>query len=839
MSAAREHSSVSIWHAPLVPVALAATIGIVLDRYFAIELAMSVATTAALWLAWFVLRAHAENRMRIALLLLAFVPLGASWHHWRHRTVRADDIRFSISPEGTMARLRGRIDAEPTVVRGPREDPLRSFPARDATRLLVRAADLQHKGDWSVVSGLVQATIPEVRRDLHVGDEIELVGILALPGGPANPGGFDFAAYCQDQGISALLAAPASPGAVELLREGWPRTLHGWLAMARSWGLQVLERHVPEPQRGVAAALLLGDSRAMTTEEWDQYIRTGVVHVLAISGQHLFVLSGFLWVLLGLTRINHRGCALVVIVLIVGYALMVGARPPIVRAAWITIVLGFGVFLQRLVVPANAYALSWLGVAIATPAALFDFGCQLSFLAVGMLLWGRFQISFLAQNLVTWALRQEAHPEALQKVIEESRSPWERKWRRGIRGLAIVYFQNAVIWLVLAPLIAARTNVVSPIALLIGPPIVVLSSFALVVGFLLLAVGGWLPPAALVFGLVTNLLLTCCRNLVAWTAALPGAYFFMPDIEMWWVLGFYLGLVGVMVLRAHVSSFLLAMPAVAWGILGLALLAMPRAAEFRCTFLAVGHGGCVVLETPDGKTLVYDAGAITGPDVTRRHIAPYLWSRGIRRIDELLISHGDLDHFNGIPDLLEYFAVDRLTLTPSFADRTTPGVGHTLRVFEQIGVKTRVVSTSDRWDVDGISFEVLHPPERGPEGNENARSLVLLIRYRDLILLLTGDLQGPGLARLLGMPPVRVDVLQAPHHGSPASNTRELAEWAQPSVVISSQGPPRSVPKQGNAYEAIGARYLTTWPHGAITVRREAAGFVIETYQTNNHWPLR
>jgi beta-lactamase superfamily II metal-dependent hydrolase len=89
------------------------------------------------------------------------------------------------------------------------------------------------------------------------------------------------------------------------------------------------------------------------------------------------------------------------------------------------------------------------------------------------------------------------------------------------------------------------------------------------------------------------------------------------------------------------------------------------------------------------------------------------------------------------------------------------------------------------------------------------------------------------------MPPLRVDVLQAPHHGSRASNTPELAEWARPTVVISSQGPPRSVPKGGNAYEAVAARYLTTWPHGAITIRRDGPEFVVETFRTKERWPVR
>ena len=171
----------------------------------------------------------------------------------------------------------------------------------------------------------MQVTIPELRRDLHVGDEVELVGMLALPAGPVNPGGFDFAAYCQDQGIMpALCASLARSG--RAVREGWPRTLHGWLAMD-AWGLQVLERHVSEPQRGVAAALLLGDSHAMTTEEWDQYVRTATVHVLAISGQHLFILSSFLWIVLRFTPANHRTTHWWSLSLIVpGYAVMVSGH---------------------------------------------------------------------------------------------------------------------------------------------------------------------------------------------------------------------------------------------------------------------------------------------------------------------------------------------------------------------------------------------------------------------------------------------------------------------------------------------------------------------------------
>jgi competence protein ComEC len=278
----------------------------------------------------------------------------------------------------------------------------------------------------------------------------------------------------------------------------------------------------------------------------------------------------------------------------------------------------------------------------------------------------------------------------------------------------------------------------------------------------------------------------------------------------------------------------------AWLCIGLLsrAIALP-ADELRCTFLAVGHGGCTVLETPDGRTLLYDAGALGGPDVSRRQIAPYLWHRGIRRLDEVFLSHGDLDHFNGLNALLERFAVGQVTYTPTFPNKDTPGIRMTLDALEKYGVKRRVVHAGDRLEAGEVQFEVLHPPAIGPVGNENARSMVLLIRHVGHGFLLTGDLEGPGLARVLALPPVPVDVFMAPHHGSRFPNTPQLAQWARPKVVVSCEGLPRGPVRPAEPYTPMGATFLGTWPHGAITVRSHASGLVVETFQTRLQFVVR
>jgi competence protein ComEC len=132
----------------------------------------------------------------------------------------------------------------------------------------------------------------------------------------------------------------------------------------------------------LAAALLLGDSTALDREEWDVYVRTGVIHVLAISGQHLVILGWFLWLVLRVGGVRTRHGAWAVAAFLLGYALMTGARPSAVRAAVMVCVLCGGIVLRRRVISANVFAFSWLVVVAVNPTDPFTAGCQLSFLSV-------------------------------------------------------------------------------------------------------------------------------------------------------------------------------------------------------------------------------------------------------------------------------------------------------------------------------------------------------------------------------------------------------------------------------------------------------------------------
>src|SRR5262249_23884743 len=195
--------------------------------------------------------------------------------------------------------------------------------------------------------------------------------------------------------------------------EGWRASLFGWLAAIRGWGTRALERHVPD-ESGLATALLLGDSTALDREEWDAYVRTGVIHVLAISGQHLVVLGWFVWLVLRAGGVRRRHGAWIVAALLFAYPLLTGARPSAIRAAVMVCVVCGGIILRRPVIPANAFAFAWLIVLGANPTDPFTAGCQLSFLSVFVLIWG----------CTRWLAPREPTP--VEQLIEETRGVPEK-----------------------------------------------------------------------------------------------------------------------------------------------------------------------------------------------------------------------------------------------------------------------------------------------------------------------------------------------------------------------------------------------------------------------------
>jgi competence protein ComEC len=806
---------------PLLPVALAATAGIIMDRFAQPAPALAIIGIAGALVVWVRSWRKRSPASVLWLWLLTFF-LAAAWHRLCH-VPYPNDISRHAGEEGRPVKLRGWVWTDPETP-PPDPAPLRTIPITGRTSVLLRAGHVALDADWLPAQGYVKLNSGTPLAGLTVGDEVEVFGLLELIPPPGNPGENDWQAYFGDQEIRAMIRAKTAD-AVAVRQPASMWSLDSSLARLRAWGAAALRNHVDDRRAGVAVALLLGDQSALTPAQFDGYLRTGVYHVLAVSGQHLVILCAGLEIVLCLLGVSRRRSALLLLAFVWMYASLTGSRPPVVRAAVIMTVWCGGWIVRRPMQPLNSLALAWLVVALANPSDLFQTGCQLSFLAVLVL---------MTVVRPVYGYRMMVQNDPVVKLLRESRPKWLKALLDIWSWFAWSVATSLVIWLLASPLLAARFHLVSPAAILLSAIMIPLTAVALLAGFLCLL----LSPLGLgsLAGWFVNISLAGCEWSVWLGERVPGGYWYVSNVHEWWLWTFYLLLLALLLFQPLQRIWRRALVAGAvWLIVGLAAHRPPsHPEELRCTFLAVGHGGCVVVETPEGRVFIYDAGSVGGPDVTARQIAPFLWSRGLTKIDEIFVSHADLDHFNGLPALLARFRVGQVSRTPSFVAKPIPGVKLVTDLLTARGVPARVLSRGQLLRSGQVAIQVLHPPLEGPPGNENARSMVLLVEFAGRSLLLTGDLEQPGLGEVVALPAPAVDVMLAPHHGSPASNIDLFARWARPALVVSSEGRERG--RRPDPYAAYGGTVWRTWKEGSVTVIIDAKGIRAETFRTGKRW---
>lgn len=335
-----EPAWVEFARAPLVPVALAATAGLIVDRYVGTSTEAALLTAVAGLIGWLALRNR--KTAAIALLWLAFAGLAAGYHHAHRHSFDADDIGAVATTDPALVHVRGIITEDPVTRFAPKNDALAPILRTDHDAAELRVTGLLARdGTWLPTSGLVRLT---VERDadakghppldgLQAGDTIELVGMLSRPRPPGNPGEQDYSGYLLDQRIRAELRVTDTAAGITRLDSG-EASAAGMLSWIRRRATTALVDHLPAREAATAVALLLGDGSAMDRSEWDVYVRTGVVHALAISGQHLAVLAGFIWLGLRAVGVRRSRGAWIVVAVIVGYTVLTGLRPSGVPPEW-------------------------------------------------------------------------------------------------------------------------------------------------------------------------------------------------------------------------------------------------------------------------------------------------------------------------------------------------------------------------------------------------------------------------------------------------------------------------------------------------------------------------
>jgi len=825
--------------APLAPLVAAAAAGIVADRWL---LPAETTTWAAMAL---VLGMIAALTIRHTILfcmavLAATAAVSGGWHHHRWSDRPADDVSWSVTDMPRPVWARGVV-SESRGLRHQRD----GFGTSETNKVTYRfVLDLKSISDgqrWHDASGRAIVIVMGEKPEIRAGQAVEAAGQIATIPPPLNPGEFDYRAFLQAQGIRLRLTID-DPESFWRDSNGNDWAFALWLDNHRCRIRQLLFGRLEPAIAPLAAALLMGWREEIDPEVNDAFARTGTTHLLAISGLQLQALALALLLVFRVLGMPRRPAYLMVGLTMLGYAFLVGPAPSVVRSTVMTATFCSAAIARRQVRPANTLSFAALWTLAINPVYLFDIGCQLSFLAIGALIWLVSPSCTLLRHIFETIRGRLFGPRSALDELERQLEPW---WRRALRraaaSMADGVVASTVVWLAALPLVAFRFHLVSPIGIMLNIPLIPLTTAALLLGGLSLLLSAAWGPLGSPMAWAAAGLLKWTQSIVLWGVAQRWGHRFVVGPDWGWVLVYYTLLgAGTLIVTAtargprptravRLSRSATWLLAVAWFVPGWLLSGTSgREATLEAEFLAVGHGLAVLLHTPDGQTLVYDCGRLGDPTVGRRIIAPALWADGVNRIETVFLSHADQDHYDGLPDLLDRFTVGEVRISPGFAGVDNPLAIQLIDQLEARGIPLRPIAAPASWEQAGVQFTVRHPPSGWhPETSDNARSLVLDVAFAGRHLLLTGDLEQQGLDELVAQPPPEPppDVFLSPHHGGKSANPEWLYQWARPRLAVVSQRPlPARAADSLALLERSGVPLLRTWRQGAIRLRWTGEG---------------
>lgn len=829
----RRELAVHRW--PLIPIAIAAAVGVVADRSLHLG-SIWFGITPVLGLLWIWLHRRNSSYLSAFALLLTVAACSAGWHHQQWRWFAADDLGRFATLQGAPVCLEVQVLDAPQRRPEPQRSPLRAIPQSESTLLLVKIERLRDGELWRTASGqselIVDGELGDHIENLAPGDRLRVFAQMRSPSPAMNPGQFDYAQDARADRHLAMLRTE-SPACLTLLESGsW--SVGRMLARMRQ---SITNRLLLEvgPQRGaLAAAMLVGAREGVTREVSDAFRRTGSLHVLVVSGLHVGIVISLFYVASRMGWFPRRRTLLLIMVLILGYTLLTGARPPVVRAAVLAEVLCLAAIMGRPLLAINSLALAAIIVLAINPSELFRSGTQLSFLAAATLIWfGRWQ-----------SLQGNIDPmERLLRSVESI----PRRFGRSLSAWAgTILLATTAVWLVATPLLLWQFHLLSPVALPVSLAVFPLVTVSLIASLALVTIGTLIPP-------LSSPLSTCCswaisglEHSIALADTVPGGSFYSAGPAGWWCVGTYLILlVGFLGGARPAIGVRLTKLGIAWIATGflVAMITNQRPEGLRCSYIAVGHGLSVLIETPQGQAILYDAGSLGSPEAAAETVSGVLWSRGISHLDAVVLSHTDVDHYNAVPELSERFSIGGVYTTHAMlpqGKRMPPGsaVGILARSLQRSGVPITRLAQGDRLRFGATVLDVLHPTEEGTGGSDNSNSLVLGIEYGDRRVLLPGDLESPGLEDLMFQSPYDCDLLLAPHHGSARSDPPGFAAWSNPEWVVISSGTSSDTSSAGKSYTESGAEVLRTASEGMITFVLSSEEAYGSSYLDQLHRPL-
>ena len=708
------------------------------------------------------------NRNRALLLCLCLVALLGGILRIQASSLSQEESTLQHYNDGGLIQLKGLVAADPE-------------PSGGALALHLEAKEIKVGEVWEQVSGTALVSVPSYSA-YRYGDLLQIEGELETPPQLED---FDWRGHLARRGIVSLMRYPEH---VEILASGQGFKPQEWLYSLRNRISQSLDSALPEPQSSLAQAILLGKRSVIPDDLNQSFFRTGTTHIIAISGLNITIVAGIVlsfgvW-LFGRRHSTHFWLA---IFAVWGYAALTGMQAPVLRAA---IMGSVWLFAEQVGRQRNAFPSLLFAAAVMVgihPSVMWEASFQLSFAAMA----GLILLTPYFQTLGMKAFR----------VSDEGRT-------------GVTFFIDSIsvtlgATLTTMPIIALYFEQVSLVslpanlfALWAVPAIMVAVALTGVMGL-------FAAPLAWILGWVAWLFLSYMIGVVDIFSALPFASVHLnPGVAFVW--GYY-AVLGVVLLtinnravlkdfivraRARISSvpevvgriparFIIFPLFVVAALVWIGAISAPDG-KLHVSFLDVGQGDAILIETPSGKHILVDGGSADGDVASRLGKSLSFWERNI---DLVVLTHPHEDHLGGLLDVLRRYEVERVLDCPVGSDSLVYTEWRSL--IEGRGIRRTVACAGQRIELgDGMSLNVLHAGADGSEDNfiDNS-SIVLRLVYGDVSFILTSDIfEEAELSLLDSRYNLESTVLKVAHHGSESSSCAEFLAEVEPQVAVISVG---------------------------------------------------